>query len=184
MSPLSGTWHENQFISSIFFSSVSPAAEVMACPLFRLLVFYIPPVMSTNIHMAECSRLLLTQWRDFDSWSETEESDEDVRRYKFLSRSPAFWVLDLAWPQFCSHLHFHLYAVQRKRRPYSEPSMFSGCISGSVVHEHAHTGDPNIALFVILKKNKCNIVEYSIIPEVNPFLLLASRLKTHQLQLQ
>lgn len=106
MSPLSGTWHENQFISSISFSSVSPAAEVMACPLFRLLVFYIPPVMSTNIHMAECSRLLLTQWRDFDSWSETEESDEDVRRYKFLSRPPAFWVLDLAWPQFCSHLHF------------------------------------------------------------------------------
>lgn len=55
---------------------------------------------------------------------------------------------------------------------------------------NTHTGDPNIALFVILKKNKCNIVEYSIIPEVNPFLLLAilhfckSRLKTHQLQLQ
>lgn len=64
MSPLSGTWHENRFISSIcffFFSSVSLAAEFIAFPLFRLLVFYIPPVISTNIHMAERSRLLLTQ---------------------------------------------------------------------------------------------------------------------------
>lgn len=55
---------------------------------------------------------------------------------------------------------------------------------------NTHTSALNIVLFVILKKNKCNIVEYSIIAEVNPFLLLVilhfckSRLKTHQLQLQ
>lgn len=46
---------------AFFFSSVSPAAEFIAFPLLRLLVFYIPPVISTNIHMAERSRLLLTQ---------------------------------------------------------------------------------------------------------------------------
>lgn len=89
--------------------------------------------------MAERLRLLLTQWPDFDSWSETEESDEDVRRYKFLFRSPSSWVLDLAWPRFSSHLHLSSLLLSEEMLASIAHSVFSCCISGLVVHEHKRT---------------------------------------------
>lgn len=119
----------------VFFSSLSLAAEFIALPLLRLCVFYIP-LISTNTHMAVRPRLVLTQWRDFDSWSETEESDEDVWRYKFLSSSPTSWVLNLAWPQFCSHLHLSSLLLSEEVLLSASLPIFWSCISGSVVHEH------------------------------------------------
>lgn len=123
----------------VFFHPFPFAAEFIALPLLWLLVFSIHLVINTNIHMAERSRLLLTQWPDFDSWSETEESDEDVRRYKFLFRSPSSGVLDLAWPRFCSHLHLSSLLLSEEMLASTALSVFSFCISGSVVHEHTHT---------------------------------------------
>lgn len=113
---MSSVWHENTSVSSIcfcFFLSVfslhaSCAPEFVALSFLSLSFFfafyYIFPPINTNIHTADRSRLILTQWRDFDSWSETEESDEDIRRYTFF-----FFLLpvsDVMWSSFCSHLHF------------------------------------------------------------------------------
>lgn len=124
----------------LFFSHPFPfAVEFVALPLLWLLVFSIRLVISTNIQMAERSRLLLTQWPDFDSWSETEESDEDVRRYKFLFRSPSSRVLDLAWPRFCSHLHFSSLLLSEEMLASTALSVFSCCISSPVVREHTRT---------------------------------------------
>lgn len=119
--------------------------------LLLLLSFCIPLVISTNIHTAERSRLLLTPWRDFDSCSEAEESDEDVRRYRFLSQSPASWVFGLVWPQLCSHSIFHLYSFQRKCWLSLIPPCFLVAFQARLFM-NTHTSNLNV--FVFIKKNK------------------------------
>lgn len=114
---MSSVWHENTSVSSIcfcFFLSLFSRSMFPVLLSLLLLAFspslffafyYIFPLINTNIHTADRSRLILTQWRDFDSWSETEESDEDIRRYTFFF----FFLLpvsDVMWSSFCSHLHF------------------------------------------------------------------------------
>lgn len=124
---MSSVWHENTSVSSICFCFFLSLFSLSMFPVLLSLLllafspslffafYYIFPLINTSIHTADSSRLILTQWRDFDSWSETEESDEDIRRYTFFFLSSCFLYQMWCDPPFALISIFHLYSASQEK---------------------------------------------------------------------